>query len=187
VFVESYPRPVFPLVDLSAVPLPHYPRKSFPVISFADPHPLTPVMSILYEKGGGRGVFPTLRILHIVASSPYFPFSKSLSCNTYGSPRKCCNQRTYRPAKPFRCNTYKKYRGLGLLWLTRNATEPTPRRARISAYRMLCFRAASNSSPGNQPASVGSHAAFDPSTNPNRAITASPVKSMSGLYSSLGW
>jgi hypothetical protein len=27
---------------------------------------------------------------------------KSFSCNTYGSPRKCCK------AKPFRCNTYKK-------------------------------------------------------------------------------
>jgi hypothetical protein len=32
---------------------------------------------------------------------------KSFSCNTYGSPRKCCKQKTYRLAKPFRCNTYK--------------------------------------------------------------------------------
>jgi len=50
-----------------------------------------------------------------------------------------------------------------------------------------CFPAASNSSPGIHPASPGSHAAFDPSAKPNLAITASPVKSMSGLYSSLGW
>ena len=33
---------------------------------------------------------------------------KSFSCNTYGSPRKCCKQKTYGQAKPFRCNTYKK-------------------------------------------------------------------------------
>jgi hypothetical protein len=32
----------------------------------------------------------------------------SLRCNTYAPPRKCCKQKTYGPAKPFRCNTYKK-------------------------------------------------------------------------------
>ena len=32
---------------------------------------------------------------------------KSFSCNTYGSPRKCCKQKTYGLAKPFRCNIYK--------------------------------------------------------------------------------
>src|SRR5260370_24917659 len=37
--------------------------------------------------------------------------SKSFSCNTYGSPRKCCKQKTYGMAKPFRCNTYKKQGG----------------------------------------------------------------------------
>src|SRR6266404_1880076 len=40
-------------------------------------------------------------------------------CNTYGPSRKCGKQRTYRKPKPFRCNTYKKHRGEGLLWLTR--------------------------------------------------------------------
>src|SRR5216684_8276225 len=40
---------------------------------------------------------------------PYLPFPKSLSCNTYASPRKCCKQKTYGLAKPFRCNTYKKH------------------------------------------------------------------------------
>ncbi len=45
-----------------------------------------------------------------------FDFQPSLSstpfsCNTYGSPRKCCKQKTYGTAKPFRCNTYKKHRG----------------------------------------------------------------------------
>ncbi len=33
---------------------------------------------------------------------------KSFSCNTYESPRKCCKQKTYAKAKPFRCNTYTK-------------------------------------------------------------------------------
>src|SRR5216684_7457460 len=47
-------------------------------------------------------------------------FSKSFSCNTYESPRKCCKQKTYGPAKPFRCNTYKKHGGGVQLLLTRN-------------------------------------------------------------------
>ena len=33
----------------------------------------------------------------------------SFSCNIYGSPRKCCKQKTYGVAKPFRCNIYKKH------------------------------------------------------------------------------
>jgi hypothetical protein len=33
--------------------------------------------------------------------------------NTYGSPRKCCKQKTYRKPKSFRCNTYKKHGGGG--------------------------------------------------------------------------
>jgi len=38
---------------------------------------------------------------------------KSFRSNTYGSPRKCCKQKTYGMAKPFRCNTYKKHKGVG--------------------------------------------------------------------------
>jgi hypothetical protein len=38
------------------------------------------------------------------------------SCNTYGHSRKCCKQKTYGMAKPFRCNTYKNTgRGRGSL------------------------------------------------------------------------
>src|SRR5712664_127756 len=44
--------------------------------------------------------------------SPTLRPHKSFSCNTYGSPRKCCQQKTYVPAKSFSCNTYKK-RGEG--------------------------------------------------------------------------
>src|SRR6266478_1250767 len=40
--------------------------------------------------------------------------------NTYETPHKCCIQRTYRIAKLFRINTYKKHGGRGVLWLTRN-------------------------------------------------------------------
>src|SRR5882724_13706292 len=37
------------------------------------------------------------------------------SCNTYGFPRKCCKQKTYGRTKPFRCNTYKKQGGRGVM------------------------------------------------------------------------
>jgi len=43
-----------------------------------------------------------------VTFSPTLRLRKSFSCNTYGLPRKCCKQKTYGRAKPFRCNTYKK-------------------------------------------------------------------------------
>ena len=39
---------------------------------------------------------------------------KSFRCNTCGSPRKCCKQKTYGLAKPFRCNIYKKQGGPAL-------------------------------------------------------------------------
>jgi hypothetical protein len=42
--------------------------KSLPLNSFADPHPLTPVPSILYKKHGGReGIFPRPSDLQIEA------------------------------------------------------------------------------------------------------------------------
>src|SRR6266851_6806397 len=36
------------------------------------------------------------------------PFPKSFICNTYKTFSKCCKQKTYGKANPFRCNTYKK-------------------------------------------------------------------------------
>src|SRR5260370_394742 len=45
----------------------------------------------------------------LALSSLISVFLKFFSCNTYGSPRKCCKQKTYGLAKPFRCNTYKKH------------------------------------------------------------------------------
>jgi hypothetical protein len=41
-------------------------------------------------------------------------------CNTYGTPRMCCKQRTCGNTKSFRCHTYKKQGGVGVLLLTRN-------------------------------------------------------------------
>src|SRR5438552_2099410 len=46
----------------------------------------------------------------------YVPISSSLSPSTatlMDPPRKCCRQKTYSKAKPFRCNTYKKPGGRG--------------------------------------------------------------------------
>jgi hypothetical protein len=59
-------------------------------------------------------VVPSFRSAHVarpdaVSGPPHC--SKSFNCNTYGSPRKCCKQKTYAPAKSFRCNTYKKHGG----------------------------------------------------------------------------
>lgn len=48
-------------------------------------------------------------------------------------------------------------------------------------------RAASNSSPFFHSTRLGALAASHPRANPNRATAESPVKSISGWYSSLGW
>src|SRR6266478_155028 len=184
-------RPCYPLTVFAAT----HPRRSldsFPNLARL-PHPqlLPPAPDIWGSAVEG---YPILLLTDHCPRITAYSRSKSFSCNTYGSPRKCCKQKTYGQAKPFRCNTYKK-RGEGFrLWLTRNpkrdsCQEAYPESSEFwtPAYCMLFFRAGSNSSPGTHPASVGCHAAFDPSTNANLATTASPVKSMSGLYSSLGW
>src|SRR5713226_7227699 len=48
-----------------------------------------------------------------------------LRCNTYAPPRKCCKQKTYGPAKPFRCNTYKK-QGEGVPIMVNQVLEKKP-------------------------------------------------------------
>src|SRR6266481_2710284 len=45
----------------------------------------------------------------ILTSSPTLRPHKSFSCNTYAAPRKCCKQKTYGPAKPFRCNRLENH------------------------------------------------------------------------------
>jgi hypothetical protein len=69
--------------------------KSCAFLSFADPHSLSLLKSYRFRNIQGRG--------YLARSEP-----NSFSCNTYGSPRKCCKQKTYGLAKSFRCNTYKK-------------------------------------------------------------------------------
>src|SRR5712692_7488707 len=90
-----------------ASPFPMLLPNSFPLNSFADPHPLNLVASILYENMG-RGGAPSP--FQLPTSKPQTSQNcfKSFSCNTYGSPRKCCKQKIHVLAKPFRCNTYKK-------------------------------------------------------------------------------
>jgi len=73
--------------------------KSFPAISLADPHLLTPATSIFYKNRAGRG--------YVVR--PLRPLAATLM----NLPRKCCKQKTYGIVKPFRCNTYKKV-GVGV-------------------------------------------------------------------------
>src|SRR6266852_5338903 len=71
-----------------------------------------------------RRIFPS----HSVTFSPTQRPRKSFSCNTYGSPRKCCKQKTYGRAKPFRCNTYKKQGEGVLLLLTRSVNQKPSKR-----------------------------------------------------------
>ena len=67
------------------------------------------------EKSPKRSLFdgwPGRPFPYLVTSLlPFSLFLKSFSRNTYGSTRKCCKQKTYGLAKPFRCNTYKKTGG----------------------------------------------------------------------------
>jgi len=93
-----------------ASPFPMLLPNSFPLNSLAGPHLLNPVPSILYENMGGGGATSPFQLL---TSKPLTSqnCSKFFSCNTYGFPRKCCKQKTYGLAKPFRCNTYKKQEG----------------------------------------------------------------------------
>jgi hypothetical protein len=103
------------------IPLPHCPPNAHGIISFTDPHPLSPGESYRFKNGGGMGV-PQFKFFPYVLTSllPYLLFSKFFICNTYESPRKCCKQKTYGVAKPFRCNTYKKQGGWSVLLLIRH-------------------------------------------------------------------
>ena len=74
-FVESHPRLVLAFPALRTVPLPHYLPNSFPLNPFADPHPLTPVASILYKNTGGG---PQLIHPHSPFSAPLSPLAATL-------------------------------------------------------------------------------------------------------------
>src|SRR3989442_13773742 len=100
----------------------------------------SPVLARLQTASPTRLASPCL--LEPSNSSQLEP-SKFHACNlfrfhTYEPSRKCRKQRTYSKPKSFRCNTYKKHRGEGLLWLTRHPVRGVcPERrseGRISLY-----------------------------------------------------
>src|SRR5258708_30101631 len=78
-------------------------RNSFPGLTPSLCPALVPPASVSSRSLVSKS-FPYL----VTSLLPYFLFSKSFNCNTYGSPCKCCKQKTYGLAKSFRCNTYKK-------------------------------------------------------------------------------
>src|SRR6266702_3561574 len=76
-------------------------------------HPTTPSGSTLTEVF----ILNNSKLLRMnpykeqAVRAPFAPFWCNLSpfrINTYRNVRKCCKQKTYAPAKPFKCNTYKK-------------------------------------------------------------------------------
>src|SRR6267378_3720993 len=90
------------------------PRSKIPTLServASHPRPFTPSLEGLVSLQFTFLVF--LLTGHCPQITAHYCF-KSFSCNTYGSPRKCCKQKTYGLAKPFRCNTYKKQGGPAL-------------------------------------------------------------------------
>jgi len=77
--------------------------KSLPLNLFADPHPLTPITSIFYKKGRGRGpISLTLSHYPLTSSSP-----SPLAATLMDLPTSVANKRLNSPAKRCRCNTYK--------------------------------------------------------------------------------
>ncbi len=89
---------------LSRIPVPLQPSlNSHGIISFADRHLLNYFVSCRYKNTGRMGNrLPTISAHYCI---------NSFSCNTYGPSRKCCKQKTYVLANPFKCNTYKKQGG----------------------------------------------------------------------------
>ncbi len=69
---------------------------------------------------------------------PYFLFSKSFICNTYASPRKCCKQKTYGLAKPFRCNTYRKHGGGAPIMVNQALETSRPTSSHALCLSRLC-------------------------------------------------
>src|SRR4029077_2265330 len=111
-----------------------------------------------------RGPSNSLRTFspHPVTFSPTPRPRKSFSGNTYGSPRKCCKQKTYGIPKSFSCNTYKK-QGVGGVVVNQTSGERCLSRATIgsegplllirkkaSFTELLCFQAFMYSFPQRQ-------------------------------------
>jgi hypothetical protein len=87
-----------------------FPRNSFALISFTDPHPLTLLKSYRFKKRGGEGVFQTFRRVDVPTSHPLSPLDATLM----DRPASVANKRLTVVTKPFKCNTYKKQGGYPL-------------------------------------------------------------------------
>src|SRR5258708_949338 len=83
--------------------------KSLRLNLFADPHPLNSIASIFYKNSGGQGVpRSAIPCPHLASISP-------LNATLMDLPASVANKRLTASAKPFRCNTYKKPGGWGIV------------------------------------------------------------------------
>ena len=81
---------------------------SFPLIFFAGPHPLSTVVSYPCENHSREEatLSPAAQSWHNVSS---------LNATLPSHPSMCCKQRSCTISKSFKCNTYKKHRGVGFV------------------------------------------------------------------------
>jgi hypothetical protein len=103
-FSKPFPYLVTSLLPyfLFSKPFPYLVTSLLPYFLFSKPFPylVTSLLPyFLFSKP-----FPYL----VTSLLRYLFLSKFFICNTYAAPRKCCKQKTYGLAKPFRCNIYKK-------------------------------------------------------------------------------
>src|SRR6266403_4495015 len=122
VFIATDPclfTPACPVYPESRRELRREPRPPF--FLFAGKVPARPERTRLQTGSPARFASPCL--LPPSSNSPLeslrFHACNLCRFNTYEPSRKCGKQRTYRKPKSFRCTTYKKHRGEGVLWLTR--------------------------------------------------------------------
>jgi hypothetical protein len=124
VFVESHPRrSPDSFLTLAPIPCP-LSRKSFPFISFSDPHPLTPLQSYCFKNSGGRPHSG----LSIDSTSSHLPYTLPSSVSR----------------KSFICHSYENAGGVGVFfpfWDT-----PTCRRFDVQTFPYpLSFQSLANS------------------------------------------
>ena len=100
--VRRHPRRSPPISTLLSAPN-RFAPKFFPLTLLSDAHLLNPTVSISYRNGGGRGGVEAVKR----------PCANPFKINTCTAVRKCCKQKTYTPAKPSGCNTYKNTGGGG--------------------------------------------------------------------------
>jgi len=115
-----------------------------------DPRPFSPAKPQRSDASSVVSLFsrpdypPASRFSCPLAPSPFFasPFCtilgqcKSLSYNTYGSPRKC-KQKTCAMANSFRCNTYKKHRGRGAFLASSNFLRVSCHETQVLSFHIL--------------------------------------------------